>query len=313
MDATSKKPLSGVFPAVLTPVDADGKPVAAALAAHCRALRAEGCAGFALLGTTGEANSLGMSQRKKLLEDLVGLGLDPAMFLPGTGVCATQDACELTRHALDLGCRGVVVLPPFYYTPVSDDGLFATYARLIDKVAHPRPNIVLYHIPPMSRVPIGAKLIARLLAAFPGMIVGVKDSGGELSNMVALAKEFPNLSILAGADPLMLPLLREGGAGAITATSNVAMPLLAAIFRQFADPAAQKRVERAQELLSGLREASRMFAQIPALRALTAKVRGDRVWTNPLLPNLPLSPEETGKLSAAADPLLSAMSKEFAQ
>ncbi len=303
--------LSGVFPAVLTPVDGDGEPNAALLATHCRALQQEGCAGYALLGTTGEANSLSVGQRMKLLEDLVARGLDAKRFLPGTGACAVKDAITMTKHALDLGCGGVVVLPPFYYTPASDEALFSTYARLIESVGRGEPNIVLYHIPPMTRVPLGAALIERLTTAFPGAIVGVKDSSGDLANMVSLAKRFPQLSILAGADPLMLPLLREGGAGAITATSNVAMPLLAHIFRSFAAPAAGATVERAQHLLSDIREVSRKFAQIASLRAMTAMVRNDPSWTNPLLPNLALTAADAAAVRAAAGPLISAMSAEF--
>lgn len=308
--ATTKK-LTGVFPAVITPVDKNGEPDAKVLAAHCRALLDEGCAGFAILGTTGEANSQSVSQRMKLLEGVIAAGIDAKRFLPGTGSCASADSIALTRHALDLGCGGVVVLPPFYYTPASDDALFATYARLIEKIGHANPNIVLYHIPPMTRVPIGAALIERLLEAFPGVIVGVKDSSGELANMVSLAKQFPQLSILAGADPLMLPLLHEGGAGAITATSNAAMPLLSYIFRHFADPAAKAKVDRAQEILSGLREASRKFAQIAALRVMTADVRKEPSFTNPLLPNLPLSAADAATLRGVAAPLLQAMNAEF--
>ena len=308
---TASVKLTGVFPATLTPVDKDGEPNARLLAAHCRALQQEGCAGFALLGTTGEANSLSVGQRMKLLEELVALGLDPKHFLPGTGSCASKDATALTRHALDLGCGGVVVLPPFYYTPTSDDALFATYAKLIERIGHAKPNIVLYHIPPMSRVPIGAALIARLLEAFPGVIVGVKDSSGELANMVSLAKQFPQLSILAGADALMLPLLCEGGAGAITATSNVAMPLLAYIFRNFADQRAKAKVDRAQAILSDIREASRKFAQIASLRVLAAEVRNEPSFVNPLLPNLTLNAAERAALCDLALPLLKAMNAEF--
>lgn len=309
----STKKLTGVFPATLTPVDRTGEPDAKVLASHCRALQAEGCAGFAILGTTGEANSLSVSQRMKLLEGVIAQGIEARRLLPGTGSCAAADAVALTRHALDLGCGGVVVLPPFYYTPVSDDALFAIYANLIEKVGHTNPNIVLYHIPPMSRVPLGSALIRRLVEAFPGMIAGVKDSSGEIANMVALASEFPQLSILAGADPLMLPLLRAGGAGAITATSNVAMPLLAYIFENFSDPAAKAKVDRAQEILSGLREASRKFAQIAALRALAADVRKEPSFTNPLLPNLALAAADVEALRTLTAPLLQAMTAEFAR
>ena len=139
------------------------------------------------------------------------------------------------------------MLPPFYYKGISDDGLFAAYAEIVERVADPRLRVVLYHIPQFSAVPITFPVIERLRGPLSGAtFVGIKDSSGDLANMTALVERFPGFSVLAGADPLMLPLLRKGGAGCITATSNLVSSDLAFIYRNFADPARPRRCDAAQ-------------------------------------------------------------------
>ena len=152
----------GVFCAALTPVGEDLAPDHARFAAHCRRLLEDGCDGIALLGTTGEANSFSTGERQALLEATVAAGIAPERLLPGTGVAALTETVALTRHALSLGVTTVVMLPPFYYKGVTEDGLFAAYAEVVQRVADPRLRVVLYHIPQMSAVPIPFPVIARL-------------------------------------------------------------------------------------------------------------------------------------------------------
>ena len=165
---------------------------------------------MALLGTTGEANSFSTGERKALLEAAVEGGIAPSQLLPGTGVTALTETVDLTRHAVSLGVTTVVMLPPFYYKSVSDEGLFASYSEIVERVGDSRLKVVLYHIPQFSAVPISFGLIERLRARYPSVFVGIKDSAGDLSNMEAMVERFPGFAVLAGADPLMLPLLREG-------------------------------------------------------------------------------------------------------
>ncbi|WP_236020463.1 dihydrodipicolinate synthase family protein [Sabulicella rubraurantiaca] len=290
----------GVFCAALTPLDAGLMPDHARFAAHSRRLIDEGCDGIALLGTTGEANSFSADERKGLLEAALAGGVAPNRLLPGTGVAALTETVALTRHALSCGVTTVVMLPPFYYKGVSEDGLFASYAEVVERIGDERLRVVLYHIPQMSALPLPFALIARLRDRFPGTFTGIKDSAGDFAHMQALVKEFPGLAVLAGADPLMLPLLREGGAGCITATSNLVAADLAFVFRHFADPARQAEVEAAQGRIVAARNRASRFAQMPSLKALLAEKLGDSGWNRLRPPLLPLSEAERAELLASA-------------
>jgi 4-hydroxy-tetrahydrodipicolinate synthase len=289
---------SGVFSAALTPLDPNLNPDHGRFVAHCHRLLAEGCDGIAMLGTTGEANSFGLDERRALLEAALSGGVAPHQLLPGTGVAALTDTVALTKHALAHGVTTVVMLPPFYYKGVTEDGLFASYAEVVERVGDSRLRVVLYHIPQMSAVPISFPLIARLRARYPGVFTGIKDSSGDFANMQALVREFPGLSVLAGADPLMLPLLREGGAGCITATSNLVAAELAFVFRHFADPAKAGEVEAAQARIVAARNKASRFAQMASLKVMLGAKLGDAGWHRLRPPLVPLSPEETAALLA---------------
>lgn len=282
----------GVFSAALTPITADHAPDYALFITHCRRLLAEGCDGIAMLGTTGEANSFSSDERRALLEAVVGAGIAPEKLLPGTGVAAVSETVALTRHALSLGVTTVVMLPPFYYKGVTEDGVYAAYSEVVERVADPRLRVVLYHIPQMSAVPIPFAVITRLREAFPGTFTGIKDSAGDLAHMEALVEAFPGLAVLAGADPLMLPLLRKGGAGCITATSNLVAADLAFVFRHFADASRAAEVEAAQARIVAMRNRASRFAQMASLKALLAHRTGESGWHRLRPPLLPLSDAE---------------------
>jgi 4-hydroxy-tetrahydrodipicolinate synthase len=288
----------GVFCAALTPLDADLAPDHTVFVQHCRYLLSEGCDGIALLGTTGEANSFSGAERKALLEAAVGAGIAPSQLLPGTGVPALTETVDLTRHALSLGATTVVMLPPFYYKDISDDGLYASYSEVVQRVADPRLKIVLYHIPQMSHQPIPHAVIARLCAAYPATIIGIKDSSGDFANMTAMIEKFEGFAVLAGADPLLLPLLKKGGAGCITATSNLMARDLAYVFRHFEDGDAA--LDAAQQRIVKARERASMFPQIATLKALLAQQTGHTGWHRLRPPLAPLSHENVDKLFATA-------------
>ena len=181
------KAIQGVHCAVATPVDTDGNPDTGAFVAHSQALLQEGCHGLAPLGTTGEANSFGTGQRMVLVERLIDAGIAAETLIPGTATPAVADTIDLTRHAVEAGTKGVLVLPPFYYKSPDDEGLYRYYSRVIEGVGDDRLRVVLYHIPQMSMVPISHDLIDRLMTAFPGNICGIKDSSGDLDNMVSMS------------------------------------------------------------------------------------------------------------------------------
>jgi len=286
----------GVFSAALTPLDEELLPDHTRFVAHCHRLLAEGCDGIAMLGTTGEANSFSSDERRALLEAAIAGGVAPDRLLPGTGVAALMETVALTRHALACGVTTVVMLPPFYYKGVSEDGLFASYAEVIERVGDPRLRVVLYHIPQMSAVPIPFPVITRMRERFPGVFTGIKDSAGDFAHMTALVREFPGLSVLAGADPLMLPVLREGGAGCITATSNLVAAELAFVFRHFADAARAAEVEAAQARIVAARNQASRFAQMASLKTMLGAKLKDEGWRRMRPPLLPLTAEETAAL-----------------
>ena len=288
--------ITGVYCAAVTPVTDDLAPDHAAFVAHCRRLLNDGCDGIAMLGTTGEANSFSSAERKTLLEAVITGGVRPERLLPGTGVAALTETVELTRHALSLGVNRVVMLPPFYYKGISEDGLFASYAEVVERIGDARLQVVLYHIPQFSAVPITFPVIARLRARYSSVFVGLKDSAGEMSNMVALVDEFPGFAVLAGADPLMLPLLRKGGAGCITATSNLIARDLAFIFRHYADPARAADVDAAQARVVAMRSRVSKFAQIASIKALIAGQTGHVSWRKLRPPLLALNDAEIDQL-----------------
>ena len=291
-------PVRGVFCAAATPVDAAGAPDVALFQAHCRRLLDDGCDGIALLGTTGEANSFSGAERRTILEAALACGIAPDRLMPGTGCPAIPDTVELTRHALSLGVERVVMLPPYYYKGVSTEGLYAAYSEVIERVGDSRLRIVLYHIPQMSGIAIAPELIGRLIAAYPQTVVGIKDSAGEFDNMRALVAAFPGFSVLAGADPLLLPLLQAGGAGCITATSNLVARDLRTVFDGYADPEKKAAVEAAQQRIVAYRTLSNSFgAQIATIKAMIGIRAGAPQWANVRPPLMPLDAGQRQRLA----------------
>ena len=281
-------PVRGVFCAAATPVAADLSPDLQLFAAHCRQLISDGVTGIALLGTTGEANSFDLGERRAILEAALDGGIAPDRLMPGTGVAAVPDSVALTRHALSVGVNRVVMLPPYYYKGVSDDGLFDAYRTIIDRIADDRLQVVLYHIPQVSGVPLSLDLIGRLVAAYPKTVVGIKDSSGDFENMRRIVETFAGFSVFAGADPLMMPLLKIGGAGCITAASNLMSTDLRTVFDGHADPSRADAVAAAQRRVETLRSLSNRYPQIATIKAMIAWRTGEAGWTRVRPPLRPL-------------------------
>ncbi len=270
--------ITGVFCAAATPIHRDLSVNLPAFTAHCRWLIDQGCDGIALLGTTGEANSFSSAERRTILESALAAGLAPDQLLPGTGLANIPETVDLTRHAVELGVRAVVLLPPFYYKGMSDEGLYDAYARVIGGVADPRLRVILYHIPQVSGLPLSHGLIDRLRTSFGETIAGIKESAGDFDNMTAMIDRFPGFSVFCGADPLLLPLMRRGGAGCITATSNLVARDLATVFRWANDPAHATEVETAQARIVAWRTLSNSYSQMPTIKTMIGLLHGDDGW-----------------------------------
>ncbi|HUS96424.1 MAG TPA: dihydrodipicolinate synthase family protein [Hyphomicrobiaceae bacterium] len=295
MTANSAR-LTGVLSPVVTPFDSDLRPDAGRLARHCEWLISNDV-GLAVFGTNSEANSLSTKEKMSLLEHLVEAGLPSQRMMPGTGCCALSDSIELTKRAVQLGCGGVLMLPPFYYKGVSDEGLYRNYAAIIDAVGDSRLRIYLYHIPPVAQVPISLALIERLLKDFPGTIAGVKDSSGDWANTNAMLKQFQpeGFDVFAGSESFLLATLRGGGAGCISATANVNPAAIA----RLADTWNNSDADDQQTALIKTREVFQDYVMIPALKAAIAQYSGDDTWNHLRPPLVELTPEQRKTLAAA--------------
>jgi 4-hydroxy-tetrahydrodipicolinate synthase len=271
--------LKGVLAAVLTPMDEDLNPDHQVFAAHCHRLLAAGCHGLSVFGTTGEANSLSLNERLAALEALVESGIPAETLLPGTGSCALTDTVRLSRAALEAGAVGVLVLPPFYYKDVEDDGLFRFFAEVVERVGDDRLRLYLYHIPKMTGVDLGLPLISRLIEAYPDMVVGTKDSSVDRERITTLCREFPGFSVLAGTETLLLETLRSGGDGCISATVNVTSRLARRVHDAHA-AGNHHEAEALQERLTQLRASLEAYPVIPALKQLMARLTGEEEWGN---------------------------------
>jgi 4-hydroxy-tetrahydrodipicolinate synthase len=285
--------ITGVLSPVVTPFKADLSPDPERFVRQCRWLLSQGV-GLAVFGTNSEANSLSVEEKIDLLDRLVGSGLDPARMMPGTGHCALPDSVRLTAHAVKLGCGGVLMLPPFYYKGVSDEGLFRSFAEIIERVGEARLRVYLYHIPPVAQVPITLALVERLLRAYPQQIAGMKDSGGDWTNTQAFLDAFARhgFDVFPGAETFLLRGMRHGGAGCISATANVNPAAIARLHEtwQAADADAQ------QTRLDEIRGVFARFPMIPALKAAVARWSGDPAWATVRPPLVPLTREQSTAL-----------------
>jgi len=282
----------GVFAAALTPLEDDLSPDIGATIGHYRWLLNEGCDGIVCLGTTGEANSFSLDERLALLDALGETDL-PAKLVVGTGCCALPDTVRLSQKALEIGAAGVLVLPPFYYKGVSDDGLYAAYAETIERVGDPALKLYIYHFPKMTALEIGLELIGRLIAAYPDTVVGLKNSSGDWDNIAAMIAAFPAFDVFAGSEEFLLPLAL-GGPGCMSATVNLLAPQSAEVYAKWQDEGA----EALQEHLTALRRTISQFAPIPAMKAMLARQSGQAAWAKVRPPLVALEAAQTERLAA---------------
>ncbi|MGH8712974.1 MAG: dihydrodipicolinate synthase family protein [Casimicrobiaceae bacterium] len=289
--------LQGLWCATLSPIDSHGALDAARLAAHARRLFAAGVDGIAPFGTTGEGQSFSVAERQSGLDALVAAGIAPQRLLAGTGCAALPDAIALTRHAMAAGCAGALVLPPFFFRDVTDDGVYAAYASLIDAVGDDRLRLYLYHIPQVSGVAVSVRVASRLAAAYPDVVAGVKDSSGDFDNSRALVAALPGLSIFVGHEPHLPALRRLGGAGTICGIANLYPRLLRRLYDRSLDPAPSDELALIERFLAAIRP----FPIFAALKALQAELTGDAVWRSPRAPLLALSAADARALQDAVD------------
>ena len=270
------QPFAGVLVPVLTPVTPAGEPDAGRFVAFCRWLLDEGADGLAIFGTTSEANSMAASERMALLDRLVASGVPAAKLMPGTGACSITEASMLIKHAVGHGCGGVLMLPPFYYKGMTEQGVYDFIAAVIDRVASPALRMYLYHIPPQTMIPFGVELVGRLIKAYPGTVVGLKDSSGDWNNTKALCDAYAaeGFSIFPGSEVFLLDGLRAGGVGCITASGNVNVPGIRKVYENWQTPQA----DQLQADITLVRMTIQKYPMVPALKRIVAHFHGDADW-----------------------------------
>ncbi len=284
--------MSGVLCPVVTPFNDDLSPDPDRLIRQCQWLLSQNV-GLAVFGTNSEANSLSIEEKMMLLDRLVEAGIDTSRMMPGTGCCALTETVKLTQHAVKLGCAGTLMLPPFYYKGVSDDGLFASFAEVIERVGSSSLRVYLYHIPPVSQVGISLDLIERLVKAYPDTVVGVKDSSGEWDNTNAmLQRRWDDFRVFAGAETFLLQNMRGGGAGCISATANINPAAIDRLYQEWQSAQA----ESLQKELDEIRETAMAYPMIPALKATVAHFSNDAQWRTVRPPLVALADDQCSAL-----------------
>src|SRR5205085_8421982 len=296
--------IRGVLAPVITPFKADLSPDCERFIGHCRWLLSQNC-GLAVFGTNSEANSMSAQERMTLLEGLVAAGIDPPRMMPGTGCCSVTETVELTAHAVKYGCAGVLMLPPFYYKNISEEGLYRYFSEVVQRVGDRRLKIYLYHIPPVAIVGITPKLFERLLNAYPDAIAGMKDSSGDWNSTKTFLDAFAKTAgaprtfdVFVGSDSFLLANMRAGGVGTISATANVNPAAIHKLYKEWNTAA---DADEQQARLNVVREvfASRRFpSMIAAMKQALAIYRNDPGWSRVRPPLMELTTEEAELLAA---------------
>ena len=272
--ANPLRPVQGVWCAVLTPFDAAGLTDSARLARHVRRILAAGVDGIALFGTTGEGQSLSLKERREGLDALLAAGIAPSRIVAATGCASLPETIALTRHAVESNCAGALVLPPFFFKAVTDEGVFASYARVIDGVGDARLPLYLYHIPQVSGVAISSSVIERLAIDYPGVLMGVKDSECNLDHTRRLLSRFGDLAIFVGFEPHLPAALAAGGAGTICGIANLFPRLLRRLHDNALTADYHDDLKRVEAFIAAL-ERYPLFA---AFKALQAELANDDGW-----------------------------------
>ncbi len=258
-------PIRGVVAAIATPITPDRAPDIARFLKLARYLLANGCDGLNVLGTTGEATSFSRDQRFAVMR-AAAKELDVSRMMVGTGAASLDDAIALTREAGQLGFGGALILPPFYYKGVAEDGVFACIAAIVAATSAAPAPIYLYHYPALSGVPYTPELVGRLIRAFPTRMAGLKDSSGDLPYERLLAGRHPAFAVFPANEATLIEGRTGVFAGCISATANLNADLCARAWRD-GDAGALDRAMRIRKLFDGKPLVAGVKAGLAAIHA----------------------------------------------
>lgn len=270
--------IKGVFSAALTPINKDYSINSHMFFSHCKWLLSEGVDGLSVFGTTGESNAFNVDEKIKAIEYLKNSKITPDKLIPGTGQCSITDTIKFTKKCSELKVRAVLVLPAFFYKNVTDEGVIEYYKRVIEEVGDNNLHYILYNIPQNTGVPITFEIIDKLTKLYPNNIVGMKDSSGNLDNMLKITKFFNKFSLFSGSDSLALKVTKHGGAGAITATSNISGRLLSFIINNYKKESLIDNFQELQILQEKIRQTLYTHEPISVLKAFMSVKYEKKEW-----------------------------------
>lgn len=287
--------LPGIWPALLTPLNADLSIDTKRLVAHSKNLIAAGCGGITPFGTTGEGPSFSLAERRAAIDALVDGGVPASKILVSTSCAALPETLELTKHALKVGAWGCLMLPPFYLKGVPDQGVIDAYRYVIDGAADARLRLMLYHIPQVAGVGLSHAVIDELATRYPQTIVGIKDSAGDRAHALALADRFmERLTVHVGHEPDLPTLGRRGSTGAVSGLANFMPRLVRRLVLEPDAPGTAGDLARVEKLLAVLGG----YALIPALKAIQAEQDGDPAWLRVRAPLVAMGADAAAALGA---------------
>src|SRR5437588_8911668 len=309
--------IRGVLAPDLTPFKADLSPDGQRLIAHCKWLLSQNC-GLAVFGTNSEANSLSVEERTMLLDALIAAGINTSRMMPGSGCCSITETVKLTVQAVKHGCAGVLMLPPFYYKSVTEEGLYRYFSEVVQRVGDTRLKIYLYHIPPVAVVGITTGLVERLLKSYPNAIAGMKDSSGNWNNTKTFLDAFgvragravspdarssrdhatapqTTFDVFVGSESFLLAAMRNGGVGTISATANVNPAAIHKLYAEWTNEDADDQ----QAKLDVTRDVfAEKYPMISALKQAIAIYANDPAWRMVRPPLVELTAEQAKTLAA---------------
>ena len=288
--------ISGVFSASLTPIKQDLSINKDLFLRHCQYLMRQGHDGLAIFGTTGEANSFSVKEKKDNLDFLILNRINPNILIPGTGSSSLNEAIDMTKHAAIHKVKAVLVLPPFYYKNTTSEGIINYYRHIIERVGDNNLKYILYHIPQNTYASIDFKIIEVLLKFYPNNVVGLKDSSGDSDRMLKVIKYFNDFAVFCGHDSLALNICKRGGAGAITAGTNVCGKLLSVIIKNHKNESTFKNFDQLQQLLQQIRQVITSHEPISLMKAYFSIVDNIPDWNNVLPPLNKIENPENHKL-----------------
>ena len=287
--------IKGLIAPILSPFDNDLKFNQNMYNDLAHDLLENGCSGLAPFGTTGEALSLSNKERMNALEGLLNSGIKADQLIPGTGLCNFPDTVMISKHALDLGCHGVMTLPPFYFKGMSDEGLFDYFEKLIEEINHNKLKIYLYHIPQVSGVGLSIDLVSKLKKSYPDIVVGIKDSSGNWENTKSLLG-IDDLVVYPGAELPVIEAIKLGAPGCISATANLNGGDISKVIN-FCHKNEWEKAEDLHKKVTKVRLLFQDYAPIPAQKGLLAKKTKIGEWLNVRPPLKSINDDKVSELA----------------